>query len=173
MYGCGIKGHEKTDRQADVCFKGTKMVDIHVVAEGLEQNKDFLNNLISNHDEELKELLRKIGEDIVNDAKQILMLNDNVLSARLINSIEILEEGNKVIVVGTKVPYAGIVEFGRGPVRPITAKTLHWIDPRTGKDVFSRYSGPVEAMPFLQPAVEKNSKIFGSLYTETVENRFL
>ena len=149
------------------------MVNIHVTAEGLEQNKEFLNNLINNHDEELNELLQKIGEDIINDAKEILMLNDNVLTARLINSIEFLEQGNKVIVIGTKVPYAGIIEFGRGPVRPVTAKVLHWIDPVTGKDVFSKYSGPVEAMPFLQPAVEKNSKIFTGLYTEMVGGRFL
>jgi hypothetical protein len=39
--------------------------------------------------------------------------------------------------------YWNIVNNGRGPVRPINAKVLHWIDPKTGKDVFSMYSGPV------------------------------
>lgn len=39
--------------------------------------------------------------------------------------------------------YWNLVNDGRGPVRPVHAKVLHWIDPVTGKDVFSMYSGPV------------------------------
>jgi hypothetical protein len=39
--------------------------------------------------------------------------------------------------------YWNMVNNGRGPVRPVHAKVLHWIDPKTGKDVFSMYSGPV------------------------------
>jgi hypothetical protein len=39
--------------------------------------------------------------------------------------------------------YWNIINNGRGPVRPVHAKVLHWIDPKTGKDVFSMYSGPV------------------------------
>ena len=38
--------------------------------------------------------------------------------------------------------YWNILNDGRGPVRPVNAKVLHWVDAQ-GKDVFSRYSGPV------------------------------
>lgn len=39
--------------------------------------------------------------------------------------------------------YWDLVNNGRGPVRPVHAKALHWVDPKSGKDVFSMYSGPV------------------------------
>ena len=149
------------------------MVDIRIVSVGFERNKSFLDALTQNHDTELNILLHEIAENIITDAKYILAANGNVNSAQLINSLEILDEGNKTIRVGTNVPYAGYVEFGRGPVRPVNATVLHWIDPRTGKSVFSKYAGPTEPSPFLQPAVEKNTKIFQGLYTEMIETRFL
>lgn len=46
-----------------------------------------------------------------------------------------------------QVPYARWVIEGRGPVRPKRARVLHWIDPDTGKDVFSKYSNPVPPHP--------------------------
>lgn len=56
--------------------------------------------------------------------------------------------------------YWNLVNNGRGPVRPVHAKALHWIDPKTGKDVFSMYSGPVaprhireNAIPAIQQAL--------------------
>lgn len=58
------------------------------------------------------------------------------------------------------VYYWQIVNNGRGAVRPVHAKALHWVDPKTGKDVFSKYSGPVaprhireNAIPAIQQAV--------------------
>lgn len=36
--------------------------------------------------------------------------------------------------------YFKYVDQGRGPVRPVSAKALHWIDPKTGKDVFAKYA---------------------------------
>lgn len=38
--------------------------------------------------------------------------------------------------------YFNVVNDGRGPVRPVEAKALHWVDPKSGADVFSKYSGP-------------------------------
>lgn len=40
------------------------------------------------------------------------------------------------------VYYWNYVNDGRGPVRPINAKVLHWVDPKTGEDVFAMYAGP-------------------------------
>lgn len=39
--------------------------------------------------------------------------------------------------------YWNMVNNGRGPVRPVNAKVLHWVDPVSGKDIFSMFSGPV------------------------------
>lgn len=38
------------------------------------------------------------------------------------------------------VYYWSIINNGRGPVRPIHAKALHWIDPITGKDIFAKFA---------------------------------
>jgi len=52
------------------------------------------------------------------------------------------------------IPYARWVIEGRGPVRPVRAKMLHWIDPDTGKDVFRKCVGPAPPHPlyYVTPA---------------------
>lgn len=65
-------------------------------------------------------------------------------------SLERLVEGGAIIALvfnDARSPegtyYFKYVDRGRGPVRPIRAKALHWIDAKTGKDVFAKYAGPV------------------------------
>lgn len=55
--------------------------------------------------------------------------------------------------VGTDVEYATWVHEGRGPVRPIRARVLHWIGP-DGESIFRPYAGPAEGQPFLRRAME-------------------
>jgi hypothetical protein len=43
--------------------------------------------------------------------------------------------------------YTRWVIHGRGPVRPVRAKVLHW-KTCSGEDVFAMYAGPVEPNPF-------------------------
>jgi hypothetical protein len=49
--------------------------------------------------------------------------------------------------------YWTIVNNGRGPVRPVNAKVLHWIDPETGKDVFAMYSRGVPPVHMRENAI--------------------
>lgn len=49
--------------------------------------------------------------------------------------------------------YAYWVEFGRGPVFPIRARMLSWIDPWTGARVFAHSAGPAAPRPFLMPTL--------------------
>jgi len=90
-----------------------------------------------------------------------------ILSKDIENQIQALIDGDNVVAEiynDAKSPdgtfYWRILNDGRGPVRPVNKKVLHWIDPKTGRDVFSTYSGPVaprhireNSIPAIQQAV--------------------
>ena len=62
-----------------------------------------------------------------------------------------------------QLPYARWVLEGRGPVRPVRAKVLHWIDPDSGKDVFAKSVGPAPAHPVYFLTGEELGQIEGAL----------
>lgn len=73
-----------------------------------------------------------------------------LLTDKIDEMVDDLEKGGGIVAEiyndaqsADGVFYWNLVNDGRGPVRPVHAKALHWIDPLTGKDVFSMYSGPV------------------------------
>lgn len=147
------------------------MVSIRMTAKGFQSNKNMLNNIIGNHDEELAQLFHKLGEDIVNDARNNLQNNTNIDSGSLLASIRILDElPGKYIIVGSDEEHAVYIEFGRGPVRPKDPDGwLHWIDKETGKDVFAKFAKATEPSPFLQPAIETNVRKFSDIYVQQNE----
>lgn len=51
------------------------------------------------------------------------------------------------------VPYGEIHEKGRGPVFPVAAKVLRWLDKATGKPVFRRSAGPAAGRFYLYKAL--------------------
>lgn len=51
------------------------------------------------------------------------------------------------------VYYWSLINNGRGPVRPINAKALHWIDPTTGKSVFAKYARGVPPLHIRENAI--------------------
>jgi len=53
------------------------------------------------------------------------------------------------IRVGSTVEYAELHHEGRGPVFPVHAKVLRWIDKATGDVIFRRSAGPAAANPYL------------------------
>jgi hypothetical protein len=146
------------------------MVNIHIVTVGFEKNKSILDAITNNHDEELNKLLQQIGNDVVNNARYNLSSNGNIDTGGLIGSIQILQTGDRFIVVGSEAPHAGYIEFGRGPVRAINAQALRFFDKKTGKLVFVKEVGPTEPSPFLQPAIEKSINMFQGLYVEKMSN---
>lgn len=122
--------------------------------------------------EQAKEYLRNLGEAIVSEAKSNLQNNTSVVTGHLLSTIRVFDElssenGDGItIVVGTDADYAEYIEYGRGPVRPVNAMALHWIDPETGKDVFAQYAGPTEPQPFMEPAVLKYTEMYPSVLAE-------
>jgi hypothetical protein len=55
---------------------------------------------------------------------------------------------------GSHVEYAALHHEGRGPVFPVHAKVLRWIDKMTGDVVFRRSAGPAKANPYLYLALK-------------------
>lgn len=92
-------------------------------------------------------------------------------SGGLLRSIEIEDESDTSYVVGTNIAhfYPLCVEFGRGEVRPVNAKVLHWFT-LSGTEVFSMYSSPAPPRPFVKPAFEETSQRAVDIVKEAIYN---
>ena len=145
-------------------------MSVQIKTKGHKASIKYLSDLIENTDQDLQDALVKLGDSIIAEAKGNLQNNTNINSGTLLSSIQVLEEGKNYIVIGSNVPYAGYIEYGRGPVRPISGEWLHWIDKQTGKDVFAKFAKATEPMPFLEPAVISESNKFQDVVAEKVES---
>lgn len=142
-------------------------MSVEIKTKGYDTTQDLIKHIKDNIDEHHTEMLHLIGESIVAEAKSNLQNNTNIDSGTLHASIMILDEGDDFIIVGTNEDYAGYIEYGRGPVRPLKeGGWLHWIDKSTGKDVFAKFANATEPMPFLEPAVATVTLEFPQVYTE-------
>ena len=112
--------------------------------------------------------LHNIAEAIVSEARSNLQNNTSVYSGDLNASINIIEETNEYVTVGTPLFYAIYVEYGRGPVNPVTAKVLHFFT-KDGKEVFTTHSAASEPRPFLEPAVISQQNKLPRLYAENTD----
>ena len=105
---------------------------------------------------------------MIDHAVELLFLHDNIVSGNLISSVRILSADPQrlEIVIGTDVPYSVYIEYGRGPIPKVPGRVLHWIDKKTGLDVFAMSAGPVDPMPFMAPAVIYHRKQFKNIMIE-------
>ena len=121
----------------------------------------------------LAEQLMQLMQEVVDEARSNVQNNQSIVSGDLHASIQILSfdaaklEGE----AGTELDYAIYVEMGRGPVQPVVAKMLHWIDPETGEDVFTKYAGPAEPQPFFWPVVMVKTEEFANDLAERLEEK--
>ena len=142
-------------------------MSIEITEKGFENNEQVLKYIKDNLDAHHKEMLHVLGETIISEARSNLQNNTNISTGTLHASIMILEEGDDYIVVGTLEDYAGYIEYGRGPVRPLKeGGWLHWIDKSSGKDVFAKFANATEPSPFLEPAVTSMTLNFPEIYAE-------
>lgn len=145
-------------------------MSISIESKGFENNEEVMKFIRDNIDSHNQEMLIKLGETIVAEARSNLQNNTNINSGTLLSSIMILEENDNEIILGTREDYAGYIEYGRGPVRPKDPDGwLHWIDKDTGKDVFAKFAKATEPMPFLEPAVITHTQNFPEVYASETE----
>ena len=143
-------------------------MSVHIETRGNRASQRYLSELISSMDEDLSDAIIKLGDSIVAEARSNLQNNTNINSGTLLSSIRILDEGSNYVIIGSDLPYAGYIEYGRGPVRPINGEWLHWIDKQTGKDVFAKFAKATEPSPFLEPAVITHTSKFQDVVAEKV-----
>lgn len=148
-------------------------MSIEITSTGFENNEQVLKYIKDNLDAHHKEMLHLLGETIISEARSNLQNNTNISTGTLHASIMILEEGDDYIVVGTLEDYAGYIEYGRGPVRPLKeGGWLHWIDKSSGKDVFAKFANATEPSPFMEPAVTSMTLNFPEIYAEKTNEKF-
>ena len=146
---------------------------IDIESFGFERTQDVLDYIKKNIDEDVMTSLYLLCETIVAEARSNLQNNTNISTGTLHASIMILEEGDDYIVVGTLEDYAGYIEYGRGPVRPLKeGGWLHWIDKSSGKDVFAKFANATEPSPFMEPAVTSMTLNFPEIYAEKTNEKF-
>ncbi len=146
-------------------------MSISIESKGFENNEQVLKFIKNNIDSHHHEMLIALGESIVAEARSNLQNNTNINTGDLLSSIMILEENDNMIIVGTRSEYAGYIEYGRGPVRPLKeGGWLHWIDKTSGKDVFAKFANATDPSPFLEPAVISMTQNFPEIYVSETES---
>ncbi len=146
-------------------------MSISIESKGFENNEQVLKFIKNNINLHHQEMLIALGESIVAEARSNLQNNTNINTGDLLSSIMILEENDNMIIVGTRSEYAGYIEYGRGPVRPLKeGGWLHWIDKTSGKDVFAKFANATEPSPFMEPAVISMTQNFPEIYVSETES---
>lgn len=124
----------------------------------------------------IEEGAKEGAETIANRVKSLQELaiatNATMASNNLLNSIEVEQESDTKYLVGTTIThfYPLCVEKGRGPVRPVNAKVLHWFT-LSGNEVFSMYSSPAPPRPFVKPAYEKSQSEAEEIVAKCILNQ--
>lgn len=140
-----------------------------IEASGYENSDRIIKIFNSTISIEIQKILEIIADGVINEARYILAKNENIDTGGLLGSIRIFELGQDYVIVGTDAPHAGYIEYGRGPIRPVRATVLRFFDKKTGKLVFTKYVGPTEPMPFMQPAAEKWARMFEGIVAERAQ----
>lgn len=151
-------------------------MSLRLTAQGLYESMDALEQLKTDFSEVLRAAFTNLLQEIVDEAKGNLQTNSSIVSADLLNSVQVFEVGENAMggmygIVGSELEYAVFVEYGRGPVRPVVARVLHWVDPETGEDVYSMYAGPTQPAPFLEPAVIVKTDAYADLIAQRVHEK--
>lgn len=130
-------------------------IDINVT--GVKETVEMLESLERETDLMIEDTLLEVGNAIVSEARSTLQNNQNINTGDLIANTKVLNSSKDSLTVGNNLPYADIIEYGRGPISAAPGKTLHWIDKTSGEHVFSKTSKATEPKPFLVPAFVKYS----------------
>lgn len=113
---------------------------------------DILSDIKSTIEEASQEGVRLAAEDNKSMQELWIQQNNSIVTGNLLSSITIYQNSDTSWTVVPEADYAYYVEFGRGPVRPVSAKALHFFV--EGEEVFTKYSGPSMPKPFVQPSFE-------------------
>lgn len=139
---------------------------------GWENASNFFKRYTTSPEERYGTYLERLANSIIDEARNNVQNNRTINTGTLLTSIRILENNKgRDILVGTDLPYAIYIEYGRGPVHA-NGKVLHWKDKQTGEDVFVMSAKQTEPMPFLEPAAIVELKKFPRVWA-ALENDYI
>lgn len=162
MYELGKQGNRAGTKEIRV---GEKQMSVELRTKGFRASEKYISDLVADLEGDLQQALLILADDIIQEARSNLQNDAHVYTGELNSSIQVLESGSNFVTVGSLLPYAGYIEYGRGPVRPINAKFLHYFT-KDGKEIFSKYSKATDPSPFLEPAVISKSNMFKDIVVE-------
>ena len=123
------------------------------------------------------DVAKSISETQKSYQEQFIRMNGTIRSRKMLNSIEVTEDGMGTVHVGNTAfsdegfPYPLSIEHGRGPVYPVKAKLLRWWD-KNGDVVFAKSAGPAKARPFVAPSQEYTLDDVDKIVDDLMKNMF-
>jgi hypothetical protein len=103
--------------------------------------------------DELDKAMTRSVLAVERSSKQLAPVKTGTLRRSLTHEVR-AGAGGIVGVVGTNLPYARIVEEGRGPVVARNARVLRFVV--NGQVIYRRSVGPAKGKPYLKPALVAN-----------------
>ena len=101
--------------------------------------------------EHLTEKAAKLGKEFMEEA---ITRHGHIETGTMVNSVvaQVYGMWSADVVVATN--YAHWVDDGRGPVRPVSKRVLHWVSPKYG-EVFAMYASPYQGTLFSKEAADQ------------------
>ena len=109
--------------------------------------------------EGLEEPVSRAVAERLSSNQETIISTKHYITGKMANSVDISQDGNDYLVGNTAVsvdgfPYPLAIENGRRAVFPVEKKVLRWFSGGIGgTPIFSKYSGPVAADPFVEPSI--------------------
>lgn len=98
----------------------------------------------------IKELLEAAAKSGIDNIRGSTRFNDRTGNLRNVQRVSVSLDSLRFT---SPLEYASFVNNGRGPVRPIKAKVLHWR--AGGQSFFRTESGPAAPRPFFDDATQQ------------------
>ena len=121
------------------------------IREALQNKKNQL--------EVLEEPVSRAVAERLSSNQETIISTKHYITGKMANSVDISQDGNDYLVGNTAMsvdgfPYPLAIENGRRAVFPVEKKVLRWFNGGIGgTPIFSKYSGPVAADPFVEPSI--------------------
>jgi len=133
----------------------------HIVSrfESVNSLFDKVNNAVERGAEDGAEAL---GEKVADMQREFLAVGGHIITGELYNSISSVGGGLSYTIgstLGDEAFSPSVIEYGRGEVYPVNCQFLHYVDGRTGKEVFSRYSRAYAGDPYVSPSAEYGASV--------------
>jgi len=128
-------------------------------------------------DEQVKKILLKLGWAIASEAKKNIIKNKSVDTGNLLNSIQVEQQEDGTVIVGSKLEYAPAIEFGTRPHYPPETPIKEWAHRKLGlhgeeleqatKSIqWKIYHYGTPAAPYLRPAINKAPELLRNILRE-------